>query len=79
MIILVCHCRATASLLSTPSFLFFPVIANWAINQTLTQKVVIRLHITMVQNRKKLRKKSHLFIHFPTSLGVSEVSERVNE
>ena len=32
----------------------------------------------MGQNRKKLRKNSHLIIHFPTSKGVSKVSERVN-
>ena len=37
------------------------------------------LDITMVQNRKKLRKNSHLIIHFPTSSGVSEVSERASE
>ena len=30
----------------------------------------------MGQNRKKLRKNSHLIIHFPTSSGVSKVSER---
>ena len=33
----------------------------------------------MGQNRKKLRKNSHLIIHFPTSEGVSKVSERANE
>ena len=35
--------------------------------------------ITMVQNRKKHRINSHLIIHFPTSEGVSKVSERANE
>ena len=34
---------------------------------------------TMVKNRKKHRQNSHLIIHFPTSEGVSEVSERANE
>ena len=34
---------------------------------------------TMVENRKKHRQNSHLIIHFPTSEGVSEVSERANE
>ena len=33
---------------------------------------------TMVENRKKLRHNSHPIIHFPTSEGVSEVSERAN-
>ena len=34
----------------------------------------------MVQNgKKKLRKNSHPIIHFPTSEGVSKVSERVTE
>ena len=34
---------------------------------------------TMVENVKKHRQISHLIIHFPTSEGVSEVSERANE
>ena len=34
---------------------------------------------TMVQNRKKHIKSSHPIIHFPTSEGVSEVSEQANE
>ena len=34
---------------------------------------------TMVENRKKHRQNSHPIIHFPTSEGVSEVSERANE
>ena len=34
---------------------------------------------TMVENGKKHRQNSHLIIHFPTSEGVSEVSERANE
>ena len=33
----------------------------------------------MGQNREKLRKNSRLIIHFPTSLGVSEVREQANE
>ena len=33
---------------------------------------------TMGQNRKKTRINSHLITHFPTSSGVSEVSERVS-
>ena len=33
---------------------------------------------TMVENRKKHRENSHPIIHFPTSEGVSEVSERVS-
>ena len=34
---------------------------------------------TMVENRKKHRQNNNLIIHFPTSEGVSEVSERANE
>ena len=34
---------------------------------------------TVGQNRKKHRMNSHLINHFPTSEGVSEVSERANE
>ena len=34
---------------------------------------------TMVENGKKHRQNSHLIIHFPTSEGVSEGSERANE
>ena len=34
---------------------------------------------TMVENGKKHRQNSHLINHFPTSEGVSEVSERANE
>ena len=34
---------------------------------------------TMVENRKKHRQNSHLIIHFPTSEGVSDVSERAIE
>jgi len=34
---------------------------------------------TMVENGIKHRQNSHLIIHFPTSEGVSEVSERANE
>ena len=34
---------------------------------------------TMGQNRKKHGINSHLIIHFPTSEGVSEVSERAND
>ena len=34
---------------------------------------------TMVENRKKNRQNSHPIFHFPTSEGVSEVSERVDE
>ena len=34
---------------------------------------------TMGQNRKKTRINSHLITHFPTSSGVSEVSERGSE
>ena len=34
---------------------------------------------TMVENRKKHRQNSNLIIPFPTSEGVSEVSERANE
>ena len=34
---------------------------------------------TMVENGKKHRQNSHLIIHFPTSEGVSEVSERASE
>ena len=34
---------------------------------------------TMVQNRKKHRTNSHPIIHFPTSEGVSKVSEQANE
>ena len=37
------------------------------------------LVLTMVENRKKHRKNSHLIIHCPTSEGVSEVSERASE
>jgi len=33
----------------------------------------------MVEKRKKHRQNSHPIIHCPTSEGVSEVSERVNE
>ena len=33
----------------------------------------------MVENGKKHRQSSHLIIHFPTSEGVNEVSERVND
>ena len=33
----------------------------------------------MVENGKKHRQNSHLIIRFPTSEGVSEVSERANE
>ena len=34
---------------------------------------------TMGQNRKKLRKNSHLIIYFPTSLGMSKMSEQANK
>ena len=34
---------------------------------------------TMGQNRKKHRINSHLIIHFPTSSGVSEVSEQAKQ
>ena len=34
---------------------------------------------TMVENKKKHRQNSHLIIVFPTSEGVSEVSERASE
>ena len=34
---------------------------------------------TMVENGKKHRQNSHIIIPFPTSEGVSEVSERANE
>ena len=33
---------------------------------------------TMIENRKKHRQNSHPIIHYPTSEGVSEVSERVS-
>ena len=36
-------------------------------------------YFTMVENREKHRQNSHLIIPFPTSEGVSEVSERANE
>ena len=36
-------------------------------------------HCTMVQKRRQHRKNSNPIIHFPTSEGVSEVSERPNE
>ena len=36
------------------------------------------LPCTMVQNREKHRINNHLIIHYPISLGVSEVSEQVN-
>ena len=36
-------------------------------------------HCTMVQKRKLHRKNSNPIIHFPTSEGVSEVSERTSE
>ena len=36
-------------------------------------------HSTMGQKRKKHRMNSHPIIHFPTSEGVSEMSEQANE
>ena len=41
--------------------------------------IIGELRDTMVEKRKKHRQNSHLIIHFPTSEGVSKVSERANE
>ena len=48
-------------------------------SRTVGQSIQNRYQSTMVDNRKEHRQNSHLIIHFPTSEGVSEVSERANE
>ena len=44
-----------------------------------TEKSPEILHGTIVPNRKRCRKNSHLVNHCPTSEGVSEVSKQANE
>ena len=46
---------------------------------TVAETVVKKAKDTMVENRKKRRHNSNLINHFPTSEGVSQVSEQANE
>ena len=62
--------------LQKPENLYFNLALKYKLHEREKKKYSKR---TMVENGKKHRQNSHLIIRFPTSEGVSEVSERVNE
>ena len=55
------------------------IVAKLDIFDSIDEISISKRESTMVENGKKHRQNCYLIIHFPTSEGVSEVSERANE
>ena len=63
----------------TLEFLYAVPLGKYAGVTTFKPAEETKYRHTMVENRKKHGQNSHLINDFPTSEGVSEVSERANE